>query len=91
MNDPQFPIHCKHSSTDGSNHWFYKIISENEVLTVRMDLAQKHMAIDHKKYDGDVTHEAYDSYIKKELEEVTAKDFFVMFTNTSNLLINASR
>ena len=59
--------------------------------TVRRDKAQKHMAIDHKDYSEGTTHEAYDSYIKGELEDVTAKDFFVMFTNTSNLLINTSR
>ena len=82
-----FPIHCK----DKKVNWYYKIISETEVLTVRRDKAQKHYAIDHKDYEDTVTHEAYDAYLKKELEDITAREFFNKFTETNNHLITTSR
>ena len=87
MNSITFPIHCKDAKVD----WYYKIISETEVVTVRVDKPQKHYAIDHKDYIDTVTHEAYDKYIENELEDITPMEFFKVFTETNNHLIRQSR
>ena len=83
-----FPIHCKDPEIEG---WFYKIISETEVLTVIRDVPQKHFSINHKDYIDTVTHEAYDQYIEKKLEDITAMEFFNKFTETNNQLIRTSK